>query len=58
MKEERTEWNEESNMEAVYFHALSERIYFRWRIRDYHADEKFVDEYHWIDEEMLDLVAN
>lgn len=46
-------------MENFYINALSECVHIWRRICDRVADEeKFVDEYHWIEEnEMLDLVA-
>lgn len=46
-------------MENIYLDALPERLYLRRRLCHRDADEeKFVDEYHWIEEdEMLDLVA-
>lgn len=46
-------------IETVFIYLISERIYFWWGICDRYTDEeKFVDQYHWIEEnEMLDLVA-
>lgn len=46
-------------MEDIYFNIISECFYFWWWLCNCYVDEKkFVDDYHWIEEnEMLDLVA-
>ena len=44
--------------QIIYFYPLSECLHFWRRLCDRYTHEKFVDQYHWIDdEEMLDLIA-
>lgn len=45
--------------QIIYFYPLSECLHFWRRLCDrYTHEKKFVDQYHWIDdEEMLDLIA-